>query len=83
MSECSALVLLFSSDYVSFSFIFAHVEGKDEPVDVEEVQGIVTLDDFATPESANREQAAAAEDEEDCMPDGFTVDQSEIMFHKT
>ena len=82
MSEYSTLVLLFSSDFVSFSFIYAQVEGQGEPTDVEEVQGNVTGDDFDMPESANREQAAPAEDEEDCMPEGLIVDQSEIMLHK-
>ena len=40
---------------------------------MEEVQGDVIQDDFDMLESANREQAAAAKDEEDCMPDGLTV----------
>ena len=51
-------------------------------MDVDEVQGNVTRDDFDTPQSANREQAAPTKDEEDYMPEGLIVDQSEIMLHK-
>ena len=43
-------------------------------MDVEEVWGNVTRDDFDKPKSANREQATLAKDEEDCMPKGLTVD---------
>ena len=43
-------------------------------MDVEEVQGNIIRDDFDMPKSTNREQAAPAEDEEECMPEGPTVD---------
>ena len=46
------------------------------------MQGNVTGDDSDTPESVNREQATPAEDEDDRMPEGLIVDQSEIMLCK-
>ena len=54
------------------------------PADVDEVQGNVTGYDSNTPDSAHREQAASAEDEDEdeSMPEGLTADQSEIMLHK-
>ena len=49
---------------------------------MEEVQGSVTGYDSDTLESANRQQAAPAEDKDNCMPEGLTADQSEIMLRK-
>ena len=46
------------------------------------MQEDVTPYDFDTLESTNREQATVVEDEKDCMPDGLTVNQSEIMLCK-
>ena len=48
-------------------------------MDVDEVQENVIGDDFDMSESMNPEQVALAEDEEDYMPEGLYVDQSEIM----
>ena len=76
------LYLCFSSDFDFFSFINAHVQGQGEPTDVEEVQGNIIGYDSDTPDSTNREQAALVEDEEDCMPEGLTANQSEIMLRK-
>ena len=42
----------------------------------------MTPDDFDTQECANQEQAAVVKDEEDCMPDGLTVDQRNFMLRK-
>ena len=52
------------------------------PADVDEVQGNVTRYDSNTPGSAHRQQAAPADDEDKSMPEGLTVDQSEIMLRK-
>ena len=52
------------------------------PADVDEVQGNVTGYDFDTPGFAHRQQAAPADDEDESMPEGLTVDQSEIMLCK-
>ena len=52
------------------------------PLDVDEVQGNVTGHDSDTPDSAHRQHAAPAEDEDESMPEGLTVDQSEIMLRK-
>ena len=76
------LYLFFSSDFVFISFINAQVEGQGKPMDVKEVQGNITGYDSNTPNSANREQAAPAKDEDDCMPEGLTADQSEIILRK-
>ena len=52
------------------------------PANVEEVQGNVTGHDSNTPNSAHRQQAAPAKDEDESMPKGLTADQSEIMLRK-
>ena len=52
------------------------------PADVDEVQGKVTGYDSNTPDSAHRQQAAPAEDEDESMLEGLTADQSEIMLCK-
>ena len=76
------LYLCFSSNFFFISFINAQVEGQGEPTDVEEVQENVTGYDSDTPDSANREQATLAKDEDDCMPKDLTANQSEIMLRK-
>ena len=49
-----ALVLLLSSDFISFSFLYAQVEGQEEPQDLEQAHEDITPDDFDTPESAKQ-----------------------------
>ena len=68
------LYLCFSSNFDFFSLINAQVEDHGEPTDVEEVQGNITGYDYDKQDSTNREQAAPAKDEDDCMPKGLTAD---------
>ena len=76
------LYLCFSCDFDFLSLIFEQVEDQGVPADVDEVQGKVTGYDSDTPDSAHREQAAPAKDEDESMPEGLTADQSEIMLRK-
>ena len=76
------LYLSFLFDFDFFSLISAQVEGQGVSADIDEVQGNVTGYDSDTPGSANRQQAASADDEHESMPEGLTADQSEIMLRK-
>ena len=76
------LYLYFSCDFDFHLLIFAQVEGQGVLGYVYDVQGNVTGYDSDTPDSAHREQAALAKDEDESMPKGLTADQSEIMLCK-
>ena len=76
------LYLCFSFDFDFLSLIFAQVEGHGVLADVDKVQGNVTRYDSDTPDSAHRQQAAPANDEDKSMPEGLTADQSEIILRK-
>ena len=76
------LYLCFSFDFDFLSLISAQVEDQGVLTDFDKVQGNVTGYDFDTPDSAHRQQAAPADDEDESMPEGLTADHSEVMLCK-